>query len=275
MNGRGSGVAEALAELLPPIVRELFALITQLGDAWFLFAAVAFLYWFGNRRRGAFALSAVLGALALTLALKGLFELPRPPAALHVGHASGYGFPSGHAIGATVLWGLLALVLERGSHRWRAIAAGAVVAVVATSRIVIGVHYAVDVVVGVAVALTYLAALLYVTDWSPTRGFVVAAGITLAALATNGLTHDSAAMVAGVVGAGATWVALDAEPTGSVHLPAAAVGLAGLGALGYAGNRLVLALPVVFVLNLVIPAGILLLPLAVERARKMGSATPT
>ncbi|UPV75456.1 phosphatase PAP2 family protein [Halorussus limi] len=275
MPGRGVGVTASLERLLSPWVRELFALLTQLGDAWFLFSAVALVYWFGNRRRGAFALSAVLGALALTLALKGLFALPRPPTELYAGHASGYGFPSGHAIGATVLWGLLALVLERGSHRWRAIGAGTVVAVVATSRLVIGVHYVVDVVVGVAVGLAYLAALLYVTEWSPTRGFVVAAGLTLAAVVTNGLTHDSVAMVAGITGAGATWSALDARPGESVHLPAAAVGLAALGAVGYAGNRLTLPLAGVFVLNLVVPVGILLLPLAVERAKSVRSASPT
>ncbi|WP_137284349.1 phosphatase PAP2 family protein [Halorussus salinisoli] len=275
MPGRGLGVTETLERLLSPWVRELFAVLTQLGDAWFLFATVAFLYWFGNRRRGAFALSAILGALALTLALKGLFALPRPPTELYAGHASGYGFPSGHAIGATTLWGLLALILERGSHRWRAIGAGAVVAVVATSRIVIGVHYVVDVVIGIAVALTYLAVLLYVTEWNPSRGFVVAAGLTLVAVATNGITHDSVAMVAGVVGAGTTWAMLDADLGGSVHIPAAVAGLAALGVVGYAGNRLVLPLPAVFVLNLVVPVGILLLPLVVERAKKGRSASPS
>ncbi|WP_135853516.1 phosphatase PAP2 family protein [Halorussus salinus] len=275
MPGRGVGVTEALERLLTPWMRELFTLITQLGDAWFLFAAVAFVYWFGDRRRGAFALSAILGALALTLALKGLFALPRPPVELQVGHASGYGFPSGHAIGATVLWGLLALVLERGSHRWRAVGAGAVVAVVATSRLVIGVHYVADVAIGIGIGLAYLAVLLYVTRWSPTRGFVAAAGLALAAVATNGLTPDSVAAVAGVTGAGVTWSMLDARPNGSVHLPAALVGLAVFGAVGYAGHRLSLALPMVFALNLVIPAGILLLPLAVERAKEARSASPT
>ncbi|UPW01490.1 phosphatase PAP2 family protein [Halorussus gelatinilyticus] len=275
MPGRGVGVTQALERLLAPWMRELFTLITQLGDAWFLFAAVAFVYWFGNRRRGAFALSAVLGALALTLALKGLFALPRPPVEVQIGHASGYGFPSGHAIGATVLWGLLALILERGSHRWRAIGAGAVVAVVATSRLVIGVHYVADVVVGIAIGLAYLAALLYVTDWSPSRGFVVAAGLALAGVATNGLTPDSVSAVAGVVGGGVTWSMLDARPSGAVHLPAALVGLAVLGGVGYVGHRLSLPLPAVFVLNALVPVGILVLPLAVERAKSGRSASPT
>ncbi|WP_435176961.1 phosphatase PAP2 family protein [Halorussus sp. AFM4] len=278
MPARGLGVTGAVARFLPEFVRELFALITHLGDAGLLLAAVALCYWFGDRREGAFSLAAVLGALALTLALKGLFELPRPPAGLHVGHAGGYGFPSGHAIGATTLWGLLALVLERGSPHRRAVAAASVVAVVATSRLVIGVHYAVDVAVGVVVALVYLGALLRIADWNPTRAFAVAAGLTAAALATNGLTPDSVATLAGVVGAAAAWAALgalDARPRGAVTLPAAAVGLGALGLVGYAGNRPDLSLAAVFGLNLLVPAGILLLPSLVERARRSRSASPT
>ncbi|NHN60368.1 phosphatase PAP2 family protein [Halorussus sp. JP-T4] len=260
---------------MPEFARELFAALTHLGDAGLLLAAVALLYWFGDRRKGAFSLAAVLGALALTLALKGLFALPRPPADLRVARAGGYGFPSGHAVGATTLWGLLALVLDRGTRDRRAVAAAAVVAVVATSRLVIGVHYAVDVAVGVGVALAYLAALLRIADWDPTRAFAVAAGLAAAALATHGLTPDSVATLAGVVGAGATWAALGARPRGAVTLPAAVVGLGALGLVGYAGNRPDLPLAAVFVLNLLVPVGILLLPSLVERARRRRSASPT
>lgn len=275
MPGRSAGIVEALGELLPRSIRELFTLVTQLGDAWFLFAAVALFYWFGNRRRGAFALSAILGALALTVALKGLFALPRPPTSLHVGHASGYGFPSGHAIGATVAWSLFALIIERGTRHRRAVVAAAAVVLVSASRVVIGVHYVVDVAVGIVVGLVYLAVLLRVTRWSPTRGFAVAAVLGLAALATAGLAQDSVATVGGVLGAGATWVALDGPPGESIQTTAALAGLAALGALGYAANALSLSLPAVFVLSGSVPAGILVLPLAVERAKKARSASPT
>lgn len=285
MTGRGFGIAVVLDELLPRIVRELFTLITQLGDAWFALAAVALLYWFADqesgdregsdRERAAFAVAGVLGALALTLALKGLFALPRPPSAIHVGHADGYGFPSGHAITATALWGLLALIVERGSRRGRTLVAAVAVALVALSRVVIGVHYAADVVAGVGVAVAYLAVLVRATDWRPTRGFVAAGGLSMAALVTNGFTPDSVATLAGVLGAGTTWVALGSPPRGRLSLPAATGGLAVIGAVGYAGNYFVASLPAVFVLNLVVPAAILALPLAVERARKRRSASPT
>lgn len=275
MSGRELGIVSALEQLLPQAVRELFTVLTQLGDVWFLISAGAFLYWFGDRRQGAFSLAAILGSLALTLALKGLFGLPRPPASLQLGHASGHGFPSGHAIGATTLWALLAMVVTRGTHRTRALVAATVVAIVATSRVVIGVHYTVDVVAGVVVGLAYLGTLLSVTDWDPTRAFAVAGGIVLTALATNGLTADSVATFAGILGASLAWLVLDREPSGRVTLPVAAAGLGGLGLLGFAGNSLVTSLPAVFALNLLVPIGILALPVVVERAKKSRSPSPT
>jgi len=275
MNGRSLGVVEALAETLPSAVREAFVVLTQLGDAWFIFVATALVYWFGDRDRGAFVLAAVLGALALTVALKGLFALPRPPAEFHVGHAASYGFPSGHAVGSSVLWVVLALVLDRGSRTQRLLVAGAVVAVVAVSRVVIGVHYLVDVVVGVAVGLTYLGLLVRATDWEPGRAFAVASVIAAGALATNGLTPDSVAIVAGVLGATATWSAFGVASRGRVGPGVALATLAGLGAVGYAGNSLPVSLPAVFVLNLVVPSVILLLPAAVERAKRASGGTPT
>jgi membrane-associated phospholipid phosphatase len=290
MTGRGFGVAVVFEELLPPAVRELFGLITHLGDAGFALAAAALLYWFADwetgdqtrsdRDRGAFAVAAVLGAFALTLALKGLFALPRPPSEIHLGHADGYGFPSGHAITATTAWSLLALLVERGTRRTRTLVAATAVALAALSRVVIGVHYVADVVVGVGVGIAYLAVLVRATDWRPSRGFVVAGGLALAALATNGLTPDAVATVAGVLGAGATWVALDSTVLGGTSRgrisPGVAVaGLAALGAIGYGGNHLAASLPAVFVLNLVVSAGILALPLVVERVKSGRSASPT
>jgi membrane-associated phospholipid phosphatase len=275
MNGRGLGVVDALAETLPPIVREAFVALTQLGDAWFLFVATALVYWFDDRDRGAFVLAAVLGALALTVALKGLFGLPRPPAELQVGHADSYGFPSGHAVGSSVLWVALALVLDRWTRTRRLLVAGAIVTVVAASRVVTGVHYTVDVVAGVAVGLTYLGLLVRATDWEPGRAFAVASAVAVGALATNGLTPDAVAIVAGVLGATATWSAFGVVSRGRVGPGVALATLAGLGAVGYAGNSLTASLPAVFVLNLIVPPAILLLPVAVERAKRASGGTPT
>ena len=111
---RGWGVVEFLHKVLPHWVQHVFVYLTQLGNAGLFFVLGALLYWFSDdRERYGFLLAATLGALSLTLALKGFFALARPPEAYHIVSATGYGFPSGHALGSTVFWFLLALTLDR------------------------------------------------------------------------------------------------------------------------------------------------------------------
>lgn len=99
------------------------------------------------------------------MAIKPLFGLPRPPGGdavavgslLPVGEgaayaaiatAEGFGFPSGHALNAALVWGGLAWAIRLSSPRRRTVAAAVVVVLVSVSRLVLGVHYLIDVVVG-------------------------------------------------------------------------------------------------------------------------------
>jgi membrane-associated phospholipid phosphatase len=148
---RGLGELAVVSDL-PPVVVDLFRLVTRLGDPWLLLGTLAVLYVVADRlaldrRRVACVLAAAFLALGVTLALKAAFALPRPPGAAE----AGFGFPSGHALGATVVWGAGAVFLDVGRRRRRLALAGLVVPAVAVSRVVIGVHYLVDVVAGVAV----------------------------------------------------------------------------------------------------------------------------
>ena len=153
------GVGEvAFAESLPEAVVALFRLLTHLGNPYLLLACVAAAYLFGDRvgisRRGAaFALGLGLCAIGLVLGLKQFFGLPRPP----ISYRSGLGFPSGHALGSTAFWGGVAVLAERGRWRRRLAAAGVVIVVVAASRVLIGVHYLVDVVAGVGIGIALIA----------------------------------------------------------------------------------------------------------------------
>ncbi|WP_227374900.1 phosphatase PAP2 family protein [Haladaptatus halobius] len=272
---RGWGIVELLREILPGWAPEAFVYVTQLGDAWFLFVLLSLLYWFGDdRERWGFVLAATLGALALTLLLKGLFGLPRPPEAFQFAHASGYGFPSGHAIGSTVVWGLLALSIERAHHRIRVAVAAVVVALVALSRLVIGVHFAVDVVVGVVVGLVYLVVVVRGLNWRTRPTFALATGIAFAAMvvavlvAPRNWTVDSVAAFGGTTGALLAWFTMDHPLNARVGSVAAVVGLLMLGALTYAGLRLSLPLPAVFVINAVSQGGILAYPRVVGSVRR-------
>lgn len=220
---RGVGVVEALSGLPAPVAAS-FALVTFLGDPMVLFVAIAVLHWRAPRiatdpqRATAVLVALGLGALALTVGLKGLFALSRPPGAA----ASGYGFPSGHALGATVVYGGAVLLFDRLDRR-HAVAA-AVVALVSLSRLVLGIHYLVDVVAGVAVGVAALGAVVALTLRRPARAFLAAAALVLAALAVVGTaaaTADAAAALGGAVGGGLAW-RVGGGDGGPVSVPVAA-----------------------------------------------------
>jgi len=210
----------------------LFALLTQLGDVWFLFLLGGMLYvagdelprWGIDRRRGLFILGLLLTYVALIGVLKGFFLFPRPvgagdppvvrwvPSVLQwvfadITTADGPGFPSGHTFGSTLVWGGFALIVGEGkrSRAWLAFA-GAVVGIVSLSRLVLGVHYLVDVVVGVGLGLVVLGALYVVADRGtvPGRVLLVSVGVGVLGL-LQGASFESVAALGSAVGAWLVW----------------------------------------------------------------------
>jgi len=93
--------------------------------------------------------------------LKRYFARARPAMAEMLRHASGYSFPSGHAMGSTVLFATLSYLAIRILPRWRwksaAIALGTTfIVAVALSRVYLGVHWISDVGAGVVCALLWV-----------------------------------------------------------------------------------------------------------------------
>ena len=239
---RSIGVVEAIRTLVPDSFVSVFALVTLLGDAAVLLAVTFTYYWYSagslasgtrdgfalDRRRSAFVVACALGALSLTTGLKAVFALPRPSVAVldpqafatfpfadlvrtfaeSATSASGYGFPSGHAIGTTVVYGGLALVAGIGTRRARWAVAGTAIALVSHSRVVLGVHYFVDVLVGIAVGLAFLAGMSRAgRSVDVRRAFWLAVCLgAFAVLASIGDMSGDAVTLLGVsVGAAGTW----------------------------------------------------------------------
>ncbi|MCL7416677.1 MAG: phosphatase PAP2 family protein [Halalkalicoccus sp.] len=171
---RGVGEFDLVQGAIPDSLAILIALLTQLGDIWFvtlLFLVLAVRYDGFNRDRIVAAGGLVIGAIALVLISKELFALPRPdrplvalealpalyqPVYALTAYASGYGFPSGHAVVSTATYLSLAAVLPVSTRYRRYAAATAVIAVVGFARIALGLHYLVDVLAGIALSAAFV-----------------------------------------------------------------------------------------------------------------------
>lgn len=264
---RGIGILQAVQDAVPPVLTPVFVVITTLGSVGFLLVALSLWYWLDDRERGAYVLSIALGGLALTVVLKTFFALPRPPAPLHLIQASGYGFPSGHAIESTVVYGTLAVVLDIGTRRTRAIGGAGLIALIALSRVVLGVHYAVDVVVGVAVGTVYLVGVLVLTKRDPRWSFWIAVVVATLSLVVTAGTQAGAAAFVGTLAAALTWERLTPRPHLSSRLSGfeiVGVGLPLLAVLGYAGLSDRFSLLVVILANALLSVSVLALPLVIE-----------
>lgn len=91
----------------------------------------------------------------LNLQLKAYFARARPDLAEALRHASGYSFPSGHAMGSTVCFAALSYLAMRAITNWRERAAAvafafSMIVAIASSRIYLGVHWISDIGAGIA-----------------------------------------------------------------------------------------------------------------------------
>lgn len=111
--------------------------------------------------RAAYLAFTALGGGALDWELKRYFARDRPEIAKMLMRAHGYSFPSGHAMGSTVVFGALAYLAFRVFTKWRWKAASIALAItlvlsVATSRVYLGVHWISDVGAGISAGLLWV-----------------------------------------------------------------------------------------------------------------------
>lgn len=139
--------------------------ITQLGSTLVivLIALVAgLLEWYRRRRWTvlAFMLTVIFGQNLIANGIKLLVHRERPPVP-HLADSSGWSFPSGHTAAAAATYAALALLLGRGRRwpvrAWLGTAAAAIVVAVASSRVLLGVHWLTDVTAGAALGFAWFA----------------------------------------------------------------------------------------------------------------------
>ncbi len=143
--------------------------LTMLGDPNLLYscAGIFGIYLLIKRQYSALILIAAVTGISyiLVTALKEAFELSRPN--VLVTPFPGHSFPSGHTVGATVYFGLIASFIAQETHthkRWPIyIIALLLSSLVGLSRVLLGVHWFSDVVCGLLLGamIVALARLIY------------------------------------------------------------------------------------------------------------------
>ncbi len=147
-----------LEKLRLPVLNELMLLITMLGEETAFLVIALVVFWCVDKRRGYFLMAVgFIGTIANQF-LKLLCRVPRPwvlnrnftilEQAREA--AAGYSFPSGHTTMAVGTFGALAVTEKRRWLKWIFIA---LAALVAFSRMYVGVHTPMDVLAGTLTAL--------------------------------------------------------------------------------------------------------------------------
>jgi membrane-associated phospholipid phosphatase len=263
---RFRAASEAIREATPPAATDAFAVITELGGLSFLLVALSVLYWVDDRESTAVVVGYTLVALAATLALKQWFTAPRPPAGVQAVAESPEtsGFPSGHAISATVVYGGLVLARDRLRDPGYVAAAASVIGLVGLSRIVIGVHYVGDVLAGYAVGTAILGGLWLAVRRRAGLACLIAAVLAVGSLPITAGTEYALLAVGGSLGGAATLLRTDPRelpaPETAVQTAILLVfGLAFVGVTYWLSETLTAALFVVAA-SFALVAGVLLFP---------------
>ena len=201
---------ESLREATPEPIVAALEMLTHLGDGAVIVGLAVLLYWFGGvyrQRDRVFVIAVGLAGMAIVSGIKGIVALERPDVAVLAFAPEGYGgysFPSAHALGTAVVYTTLAAVTRIGTARQRYAVAAAIIVVVAYSRVVMGVHYLGDVVVGVLLGLAFVAVIFRDPDPEVGTLFFLSAAITVLAFFL-GSTEFATMTIGAALGGSLAW----------------------------------------------------------------------
>jgi len=156
-----------------PALNKAMMIITSLGSTPIISGITVLTFFLLLWRRYWYRLLALVltipGGMLLNLLLKSAFARQRPTFENPIVTLTSYGFPSGHTMAATLLYGALAVfvILAIQAWRWRMLAvlvAWLVILLVGFSRIYLGTHYLSDVLAAIAVGVAWLALCLTAVD---------------------------------------------------------------------------------------------------------------
>ena len=147
-----------LESIRNPIFDWIFATVTHIGEETFFLAFAIIFFWCVNKRQGYFILITGLVGTVVNQVAKLIFRIPRPwvldPEFNIIesarAEATGYSFPSGHTQNVAGTFGAIAAFEPK---KWKTAVCVTIIALVGFSRMYLGVHTPLDVVVSLLVAL--------------------------------------------------------------------------------------------------------------------------
>lgn len=149
-----------LFESIQNDMSQFFLIIAAIGDTAItalLVLITAIILWFKDKRLSIWVISVVaFSGGVVPQIVKYIGARPRPEYGLYM--RGGYSFPSGHATGAAVLYGMLiTLALLYVKKSWKRdlfiLTAATLITLISWSRIYLGVHYTSDVIAGIFVGI--------------------------------------------------------------------------------------------------------------------------
>ncbi len=153
----------ALHRSANPLLDRLMLSITRLGNPEFVVGTVVvglgWLVWRHKKLESGVFIIACLGALLLNNGMKSIFTRPRPMLWQPLIREVSYSFPSGHALGSSVLYGFLAYVFARHYPQRLYLIysiAIAIIGLIGLSRLYLGVHYPTDILAGYIIGALWL-----------------------------------------------------------------------------------------------------------------------
>ena len=146
-----------LQSIHTPLLDRMMNFISLLGEIAVPLLALSLMYWCISRKKAFAVLSSLMAALLTTQVVKAIVRSPRPfqahPELIEGGRietATGYSFPSGHSTTSSAFYSSLAALWRK---RWLTIVSALLIIAIPISRMYLGVHWPVDVIVGTAIGL--------------------------------------------------------------------------------------------------------------------------
>ena len=150
-----------LESIRNPVFDFIFDTITHLGEETFFLVAAIIVFWCINKREGYFILITGLAGTVVNQVAKLFFRIPRPwdldpdfeiiESARK--EATGYSFPSGHTQNIAGTYGSICACRPK---KWKTVLCVSIIVLVAFSRMYLGVHTPLDVVVSLLIALVLI-----------------------------------------------------------------------------------------------------------------------